>query len=388
MAMVYQGAIMSGPEPSAHEHSLGEKPIRVMIVDDSAVLRGLVSRWIEEEPGVVVVARHANGKLAVADVAHSAPDIILLDVEMPVMDGLEALPLLLKACPGVRVLMVSTLTKRNAEISFKALSLGALDYLPKPDSNREITTSLDFRREVFRKIKALGRARLPRASLDERTSLPAGEADFEGGRAQIAFRHRPFSLVPPRVIAIGSSTGGPQVLASVLGTLSPALSRVPVLVAQHMPPMFTAILAERLTKATGREAKEGANGEALKPGIIYVAPGGHHMTVMRSIDPVLRIGDEPPVHFCRPAIDPMFRSVAATFGPASLGIVLTGMGHDGAAGARAIADAGGSVIAQDEASSVVWGMPGAAASVGACAALLPPAGIAAAAAKLVRGERP
>jgi two-component system, chemotaxis family, protein-glutamate methylesterase/glutaminase len=387
MIMHYQGAIMSGPAPSAGQLALGEKPIRVMIVDDSAVVRGLVSRWIEEEPGIEVVARHANGKLAVADVARSAPDLVLLDVEMPVMDGLEALPLLLKARPGVRVLMVSTLTKRNAEISFKALSLGALDYLPKPDSNSELTLSVDFRGEVIRKVKALGPVRLTRAAVNGGAPQAAGQTG-SFTHAQRVFRQRRFSLVPPRVITIGSSTGGPQALASVLGALSPSLSRVPMLIAQHMPPMFTAVLAERLSKASGREAKEGRNGEPVTPGIIYVAPGGHHMTVMNPTGPVLRIGDEPPVHFCRPAVDPLFRSVAATFGPAALGIVLTGMGHDGAAGARNIADAGGSVIAQDEASSVVWGMPGAAVSVGACAALLPPDGIAETAAKLVRGERP
>lgn len=378
---------MPAPAPAPDECPLGEKPIRVMIVDDSAVVRGLVARWIGEEPGLKVVARHANGRFAVEDVARSAPDIILLDIEMPVMDGLEALPLLLKARPGVRVLMVSTLTLRNAEISFKALSLGALDYLPKPDSNRGITTSLDFRREVIRKIKSLGRARMPRFAREETGAAPLDADLGETRKRPVAFRLRPFSLVPPRIIAIGSSTGGPLVLTSLLGALSPSLARVPVVVAQHMPPMFTAILAERLAKATGRETKEGMNGEPLRPGTIYVAPGNHHMTVLRSNARILRIGREPPVHFCRPAVDPLFTSVAATFGPAALGIVLTGMGHDGAAGARAIAEAGGSVIAQDEASSVVWGMPGAAASVGACAAVLPPAEIAETAAKLVRGVR-
>ncbi len=377
------GAIMSAAARApAPVELLAEAPIRVMIVDDSAVVRGLVSRWLDEEPGIEVIARHPNGKLAVADVVRSAPDIVLLDVEMPVMDGLEALPLLLEAKPGVRVLMVSTLTKRNAEISFKALALGAIDYLPKPDSNFELTLSSDFRGEVIRKVKALGRVR-PYARLDEGPQVSAGAA-----HAGLAFSYRPFSLVPPRVIAIGSSTGGPQALSSMLPILSSALSRVPVLIAQHMPPVFTAILAERLTKATGREAKEGRDGEPVKPGTIYVAPGGHHMTVARPTAPVLRIGDEAPVHFCRPAIDPLFKSVAYTFGPASLGIVLTGMGHDGAAGARSIADAGGSVIAQDENSSIVWGMPAAAASVGACAALLPPNEIAAVVTKLVRGMRP
>jgi two-component system, chemotaxis family, protein-glutamate methylesterase/glutaminase len=368
--------------------TLPAKPIRVMIVDDSAVVRGLVSRWIEEEPGLEVVARHANGKLAVEDVAHSAPDIVLLDIEMPVMDGLEALPLLLRARAELRVLMVSTLTRRNAEISFKALALGALDYVPKPDSNREITTSLDFRREVVRKIKSLGRARTQRAALSDGARVVVDDAALGETRRRLTFKQRPFSLVPPRIIAIGSSTGGPQALASLLGAASPSLSRVPVVVAQHMPPVFTGILAEHLARATGRETREGVEGEALKPGRIYVAPGNHHMTVVHAAQPALRLGSEPPVHFCRPAVDPLFASVAATYGPAALGIVLTGMGHDGAAGARAIAEAGGSVIAQDEASSVVWGMPGAAASVGACAAMLPPAEIADTVAKLIKGERP
>jgi len=378
---------MHAPVQAPGLPTLPVKPIRVMIVDDSAVVRGLVSRWIEEEPGLEVVARHANGKLAVADVVQSAPDVVLLDIEMPVMDGLDALPLLLHERPELRVLMVSTLTRRNAEISFKALALGALDYVPKPDSNREITTSLDFRREVIRKIRSLGRARTQRAPASD--GVVAGDTALGEIRTRpVAFRQRPFSLVPPRIIAIGSSTGGPQALASLLGAASPALSRVPVLVAQHMPPVFTGILAERLARATGRETREGVQGEALKPGRIYVAPGNHHMTVDRAAQPVLRIGSEPPVHFCRPAVDPLFASVAATFGPAALGIVLTGMGHDGAAGARAIAESGGSVIAQDEASSVVWGMPGAAASVGACAAVLPPAEIAETVAKLIKGERP
>ncbi len=364
--------------PSAH-------PIKVMIVDDSAVVRGLVSRWVEEEAGLEVVARHANGRLAVDDIARSAPDIVLLDIEMPEMDGLEALPLLLDARPETRVLMVSTLTRRNAEISFKALALGALDYVPKPDTNREITTSLDFRREVIRKIKSLGRVRMHRTRTQEAAQAAASPGS---GLTPASFRRRPFSLVPPRVVAIGSSTGGPEALASMLGVASPSLGRVPVVIAQHMPPVFTAILAERLSRATGREAREGAEGEPLMPGRIYVAPGNCHMTIARPTQPALRLGDEPPVHFCRPAVDPLFSSVAAAFGPAALGIVLTGMGHDGAAGARAIAEAGGSVIAQDEASSVVWGMPGAAASVGACAAMLPPVQIGETVAKLIKGERP
>src|SRR6185312_7460873 len=277
--MLSQGASVYASEIAPSQPVLSERPIRVMVVDDSAVVRGLVSRWVDEEPGLKVVARHANGKLAVEDVARSAPDVVLLDIEMPVMDGLEALPLLLRARPGLRVLMVSTLTQRNAEISFKALALGAIDYVPKPDTNREITIQPDFRREVIQKIKVLGPLSLRRKGAEVPDFGTA--AKLEGGEKGSAFRQRAFSLVPPRVIAIGSSTGGPQALGSLLGALSPSLSRLAVLVAQHMPPMFTTVLAERLARATGREAREGRDGEPLKLGSIYVAPGDHHMTVAR-----------------------------------------------------------------------------------------------------------
>jgi two-component system chemotaxis response regulator CheB len=369
--MLRQGVTSNSTAPAYGDKAVGDDPIRVMIVDDSAVVRGLVSRWIGEEPGLEAVTRHANGKLAVDDVAKSVPDVIVLDIEMPVMDGLAALPLLLAARPEAKVLIVSTLTKRNAEISFKALSLGAFDYVPKPESNREITTSPDFRSEVIRKIKLLGGAL---RSAKNRAARPG-------------FASRPFSIVAPRIIAIGSSTGGPEALTAMLEPLAPGLSRVAVVIAQHMPPIFTAILAERLGRSTGREAKEAIDREPLKPATIYVAPGNRHMTVAGGDAPILRLSDDPPVNFCRPAVDPLFGSVARTFGAAALGVVLTGMGQDGAAGARAIAEAGGSVIAQDEGSSVVWGMPGAAAAAGVCAALLPPAEIGRVALRLLRGER-
>lgn len=360
-----------------------DRPIRVMIVDDSAVARGLVSRWVEAEPGLEVVGRYPHGKLAVENVAASAPDIVVLDIEMPVMDGFEALPLLLKARPGLRVLMASTLTRRNAEISFHALSLGAIDYVPKPGSNRDLTLSTDFRAELIRKLKGLGRRAKPAGSVAAGGLAPGRDAIATGVKL------RAFSLVPPRILAIGSSTGGPQVLAALLPPLASALARVPVVIAQHMPPVFIAVLAARLRQSTGLDAKEAADGEPLKPASLYIAPGDRHLEIAPGGGtPVLRLTDGPPMHFCKPAVDPLFRSVAAAFGPAALGVVLTGMGNDGAAGARAIADAGGSVIAQDEASSVVWGMPSAAAATGACSALLPPAGIAEAVTKLIGGLRP
>jgi len=347
-----------------------------MIVDDSAVVRGLVARWIDEEPELEVVARHPNGKLAVEDVTRSAPDVILLDIEMPVMDGLEALPLLLRARPEARVMMVSGRTKRNAEISLQSLTLGAIDYVPKPDTNREITTLPDFRQEVIRKVKGF-------AALQRRTREPRKAVE----RRAVPVKTCGYSLVPPRVIAIGCSTGGPVALSSLLETLSPSLDSVPVLIAQHMPAGFTTVLAERLASVTGREVREGVDGEPLLPGKVYVAPGDFHMTVREGVPPTLCVESGAPLHFCRPAVDPLFTSAAAVFGPAALAIVLTGMGHDGKAGAMAVAGVGGSVIAQDEASSVIWGMPGAAAASGACAALLPPKEIARVAAKLVAGAR-
>ena len=195
-----QSAIVQEAAAAPAEQSPAERPIRVMIVDDSAVVRGLVARWIEEEPGLEVAARHANGKYAVEDVVRSAPDIILLDVEMPVMDGLEALPLLLRARPDVRILMVSTLTKRNAEISFKALALGALDYVPKPETNREITTLPDFREEVIRKVRALGAPR-GRAAPLARCRKGGGSVQAAGllSGAAAGDRHRQFHRRPAGV---------------------------------------------------------------------------------------------------------------------------------------------------------------------------------------------
>jgi two-component system chemotaxis response regulator CheB len=360
--------------------AVSSRAIRVMVVDDAVVVRGLVSRWVGEEPDLVVVGTCGNGREAVENLDRLDPEVVVLDIEMPVLDGLGALPLLLAKRPNLVVVMASTVTRRNAEISLRALALGAADYVPKPESNREITTSQSFRRELIDKIRHLGRRRhlrrMPR-SVDAADAAPA------------PIRLRPFSKIPPRAICIGCSTGGPQALHVVARGLMPALERLPVLVAQHMPPTFTAILAEHLERETAHPAREGADGEPLAPGTFYVAPGGRHMRVeTRGSAPVIALDDSPPVHFCRPAVDPLFASAAVTFGAGTLAMLLTGMGSDGAAGAAAIAQVGGSVIAQDEASSVVWGMPGAAAQAGVCAAILPLDEIGPRAARLVNGERP
>ncbi len=369
-------------------------PIRVMVVDDSVVVRGLIGRWLDEDPALAVVASHRNGKLAVEDVARSNPDVVVLDVEMPEMDGITALPLLLKAKPGLVVVMASTLTRRNAEISLKCLSLGASDYVPKPETNSGVTTSQEFRNEVIQKVKTLGQRSLirsgragarPSASAPstgsshafrassyqpQRVSATTGQplASAHGGQPAL----RPYSSVAPKVLLIGSSTGGPQALTKLFGEIGPAIANIPVLVTQHMPATFTAILAEHITKAAGRRAAEGTHGEPLMPGRIYVAPGGRHMVIgKQGMDTCVLLNDQPPVNFCRPAVDPLFDSAIPIFGAGILACVLTGMGHDGASGAAKIANGGGSVIAQDEESSVVWGMPGAVVQAGAAAEILP-----------------
>ena len=343
-----------------------------MVVDDSAVVRGLVTRWLDEANDIEVVSTQRNGKMAVDALADADPDVIILDIEMPEMDGLTALPEILRKKPNVVVIMASTLTRRNAEISLKAMSLGARDYIPKPEAAHGMVTADDFRRDLLDKIRALA----PRRTGAPRTAL-ARKVGGEQPRAKSfpAPLAGPISLrspssVRPRVLVIGSSTGGPPALTSVLQSLAADIADVPVLITQHMPPTFTGILAEHLARASGRPSAEGKDGEPVTPGRIYVAPGGRHMIVEAGAVPTIRLTDGPPVNYCKPAVDPLFESVAKTYGAATLALVLTGMGHDGAAGGRAVAAAGGTVVAQDEASSVVWGMPGATARTGVCSAVL------------------
>lgn len=375
----------------------GSDPIKVMVVDDAVVIRGLLTRWLGDDKGLKVVSSHRNGKLAVEDIEKSNPDVVVLDIEMPEMDGMTALPLMLAKKRDLVVIMASTLTRRNAEISLKALSLGAADYVPKPESNSEVTTSVDFRRELIEKVKALGaraiRMRGPARTMRAETragkttqpvrpvsARPATDtrASFRGAAQPAAaaaapkFKTRPYSSARPRILAVGSSTGGPQALQEMMKEVGTAMNDVPVVITQHMPPTFTSILAEHLGKAALRPSKEGEDGEILKPGNIYVAPGGKHMIVEKDAGAVkIRLTDGPPVNFCKPAVDPLFDSVAKVYGSASLAVILTGMGHDGADGVKTIASGGGSIITQDEATSVVWGMPGAAAATGVCCDILP-----------------
>jgi two-component system chemotaxis response regulator CheB len=348
--------------------------IRVMIVDDAVVVRGLFSRWVEAEPDLEVVASLRTGREAVSQVERADPDVVVLDVDMPELDGIAALPQLLEKKRDLVVIMASTLTRRNAEISLKALALGAADYIPKPDNNREVTGSVSFRRDLIEKIRQLGlrskRMRLVKARPPGEAATALPPKLHTAAPQDIVLRAMP--ATPPRVLVIGSSTGGPQALNAIITQINSVLERAPVLITQHMPPTFTTILAEHLGRAANRPVREAVAGEEVNAGTVYLAPGGRHMSVVRRDGiAVIALDDGPLINFCKPAVDPLFSSAAEVWGPKVLALVLTGMGSDGLRGAQAIAAAGGSILAQDEATSVVWGMPGQVAHAGLASALLP-----------------
>ncbi|MGC2855854.1 protein-glutamate methylesterase/protein-glutamine glutaminase [Novispirillum sp. DQ9] len=375
-----------------------------MVVDDSAVVRGLETRMLESDPAIQVIASVGNGEAAIRALERHDVEVVVLDIEMPVMDGLTALPKILERAPGVRVIMSSTLTQKNAEVSLRALELGATDYVSKPTSSRELTGGTDFRTELIEKVKVLGQsarrnaAGRPRAGAAAAAAAPAARQAFARPGTAPAAAPRPTSMraaaaaapassiVPPRVvtlrqpgrekpdvIAIGSSTGGPQALFNVLTALKKGGGVTqPILITQHMPATFTTILADHISRISGLPAKEGQDGDAIVGGQVYIAPGDFHMLVeTRGTNKIIKLDKGPPENFCRPSVDPMFRSIAKAWGGRVIAAVLTGMGSDGAKGGQVIVDAGGTVIAQDEATSVVWGMPGATAHAGVCSAVVP-----------------
>ncbi len=355
------------------------------------MVRGILRRFLEKEDDIAVVDAVPNGKVAVERISKIDVDVVILDIEMPVMDGLEALPKLLKADPSMKVIMASTLTDRNASISLKALDDGAADYVPKPSAGR-IGGAYDFQREVVEKVRVHGqhggkvgkppagdgRSRnagdqvtTPVAGGKKTTAAPKNEAAAKKSLyagASIVLTQEP--MLAPQVLAIGASTGGPQALLDVLKEFRGF--RYPILVTQHMPPTFTKIFAERLERVTGIPADEAADGDVITGGRIYVAPGDYHM-IAETDGKVgrLRITQSPPENFCRPAVDPMLRSLAEVYRNRVLTVIMTGMGHDGLDGARRLRELGSCVVAQDEATSVVWGMPGAVATAGLCCAVLP-----------------
>ncbi|MGE3333004.1 MAG: chemotaxis response regulator protein-glutamate methylesterase [Rhodospirillaceae bacterium] len=360
------------PKPAGDANSDGK--IRVLIVDDSLVIRGVIARLLKAVPEVDVVGTVSDGAKAVARVKEGGVDIVVLDIEMPVMDGITALPKILEADRKVRIIMASTLTTRNADISIKALKLGASDYIPKPSSS-ELIGAADFKEELIRKIFALGAKRLRLAQ-----AIPADQ--------NAPIRLRAMGAVRPKILTIASSTGGPKALHSFLGAL-PRHLEIPVLITQHMPPTFTGLLADHLMRDINRPVFEARDGDPVAPGTILLAPGDFHMRVAPLHGkPVIRLDKEAKENYCRPAADPMLRSVVAHYGAATLAVVLTGMGSDGLEGCRRVTGAGGTVIAQDEASSVVWGMPGAVARAGLCSKVAPVEDLAAVCAELIGRTQP
>jgi two-component system chemotaxis response regulator CheB len=348
-----------------------------MICDDSLTIRGAIARILEADPAIHVVAKVGNGRAAVEMLGRIQADVVVLDIEMPIMDGMTALPLLLNVDPKVRIIMASTLTTRGADIALRALRLGAADYVPKPTSI-DATASGEFARELIAKVKGLARLRPGRAPTpaDEASSLRTPTLPL-----------RPAPTLAPRLLAIGSSTGGPQALFTLFQGLRRDV-RLPVVVTQHMPPAFTPLLADHITRLGHIPCTEAKDGEPLLPGHAYLAPGDRHLLVQQARTGLqCRLTADPPENFCRPAVDPMLRSAAAACDGRVLVAMLTGMGHDGLEGTRAVVEAGGCAISQDEATSVVWGMPGAIAQAGLCHAVLPLPAIAPKLLALLKGGR-
>ncbi|MEZ5361227.1 MAG: chemotaxis response regulator protein-glutamate methylesterase [Bryobacterales bacterium] len=333
------------------QSSTTDKPIRVLVVDDSVVIRRLVTLALREDPTFEVVGIAANGKIALHKIPQIQPDVVTLDIEMPEMDGLETLKRIKKDYPRIRVVMFSTLTQRGAHYTFEALTLGADEYVTKAANVGPLDTSLaSLRAELGPKIRQFFQ-RPPRTEARPGTAPPPPRPVTPSP----TFRQAAGRI---DIVAIAVSTGGPNALAEVFPVL-PAGLRCPVVITQHMPPMFTRLLAERLDAKSPLRVFEAADGMEIEPASAYFAPGDHHLTVRRVPGKVVaKLNQDPPENSCRPAADVMFRSVAETYGGACLAVVLTGMGRDGLAGARILKQAGARVLAQDEASSVVWGMPG------------------------------
>ncbi len=335
------------------------RPIRILAIDDSVVVRKLLADAIAGDPELELAGTAANGRIGLSKVAQLHPDVVTLDVEMPDMDGLEAVAEIRKLNPRVPVIMFSSQTERGAEVTLEALSRGATDYVTKPSASKSWLNAIErVKTELIPKIKEL---------------LNRAAAPVVGPPPATATRAKARTIFPSRVeaVVIGCSTGGPNALPVVLAAL-PQPVQVPVLVVQHMPPVFTRQFAANLAKTTGLPVAEAHDGAKVEPGQVWLAAGGHHMTVVKvSTGVYLKLTQDPPEHGCRPAVDPLFRSAADVYKAGTLAAVLTGMGKDGAAGAQAVHAANGRVIVQDEATSVVWGMPGAVVRAGVAENVLP-----------------
>ncbi len=345
--------------------------ITVMLVDDSSVVRSILTRIIDSDPDIEVISTVSDGSMAVSMAKIKKPDIVLLDVEMPIMDGLTALPKILEVSPRTQVIMCSSLTAKGANTTIKAMTLGAVECVVKPSSAQETGEGSEFQKNIIGLIKALcgdkakADASSPSALNKHQTRASlSSPADFPLKDDKTMYRGK------PKLIAIGSSTGGPNALFTLLGDLGTV--DIPIVITQHMPATFTKILAKHIEQNTGIETYEAKDNMPIEAGKVYVAPGGKHL-LFKMEDGQLKavLDDGPQENFCKPAVDPMLRSIVDIYGEKFLCIILTGMGQDGLAGARMLTDKGGIVFAQDKKTSVVWGMPGAVAMAGICNKVLP-----------------
>ncbi|MBD2185045.1 chemotaxis response regulator protein-glutamate methylesterase [Planktothrix sp. FACHB-1355] len=344
------------------------RKIRLLIVDDSVMVRRRVSEVLSNDPALEVAGVAANGQIALAKIAQVNPDLVILDVEMPEMDGLETLAAIRKTYPNLPTIMFSAFTERGATATLEALSLGAKDYVTKPFQMGSIeAANQHLRQELIPKIKVFCGESIETTTLNSDRDLKTSSIN-----QQLTYRKRAIRNPKPiEAIAIGVSTGGPNALAAILPQFR-ADFPVPILIVQHIPPMFSQRLATRLNARCQIPVIEGFDGAKLEPGTAYIAPGDFHMSVDRLGSIVqLRIHQSPPENSCRPAVDVLFRSVAQTYGAGALAVVLTGMGHDGLRGCEGIRSAGGQIFVQDKASSVVWGMPGFVAKAGLADKMLP-----------------
>jgi two-component system chemotaxis response regulator CheB len=326
---------------------------RILVVDDSPIFRNYWRKLLSDQPDLEVIGHGENGQVAIEKSLAMKPDLLIIDIEMPVMDGLTAIPLLLKDRPELRILVASSLTKAGSGPAIEALARGAADYLAKPQGQAATDSLETLRSELLQKVRAIAKRPEP-----TKTAPPSHLASTKRGG-------------PISAIAIGSSTGGPNALEIVLKSI-PSHCTPPIFITQHMPKYFLTALAARIGKIANRPCREPVDGEVIKEGHIYVAPGDVHLQFRRSgpqIEAIL--ANTQPENYCRPAVDPMFRSLANIYSSELLAVVLTGMGEDGAKGARDIVERGGQVIVQDEATSVVWGMPGAVAKAGLASKVLP-----------------
>jgi len=344
--------------------------IRVLVVDDSVVVRQTLGKILDLDAKLELAGTASNGQVALQQIKQLEPDVVLLDTEMPILDGVATVGAIREAHPHLPVIMLSSVSEQAGALALVALERGASDYITKPGNDVSIPESAlpKLQQQVLRKVLALFDTTSP---LSTRASFrPSAFADYD----QLLEATRP--PTPPRVVAIGSSTGGPQALTTLLSSLDPRID-TPIVIAHHMPATFTKLFAERLGAQTGRRVAEGRHGAELEPGSVWLAPGDYHMTVAQTGAKIcLQLNQEPPENSCRPSVNPLFRSVAKVYGRDALCLVLTGMGRDGFLGAQQVADTNGTILVQDEKSSVVWGMPGFVAKAGLAQEVLPPEGLA------------